>query len=54
MERAAYPTDLTDVPARLVPPPKPGGRPAKHTRREIVDALLYWPGEAGHRNFTFD
>jgi putative transposase len=45
MERAAYPTDLTDaqwdVLARLVPPPKPGGRPAKYTRREIVDALLY-------------
>jgi hypothetical protein len=45
-ERRAYPTDLSDVEwavlAPLVPPPKPGGRPAKHPRREIIDALAYW------------
>ena len=26
----------------LVPPVKPGGRPALHQRREIIDALAYW------------
>jgi transposase len=45
MPRRRYPTDLTDqqwaVLAPLVPAPKPGGRPAKHPRREIVDALRY-------------
>lgn len=45
MPRAAYPSDLTDaewaVLEPLVPPPKPGGRPPKHDRREIVDAILY-------------
>ncbi len=45
MERTAYPTDLTDAQwrriAQLVPAPKPGGRPAKYTRREIVNAILY-------------
>jgi transposase len=44
--RLAYSTDLTDaewaVLAPLVPPPKPGGRPPKHERREIIDALAYW------------
>lgn len=48
--RLAYPTDLSQVewavPAPLVPPPKPGGRPPKHPRREIIDALAYW-GRAG-------
>nr|WP_231749518.1 IS5 family transposase [Tautonia plasticadhaerens] len=43
--RAAYPSDLTrDEWAqveRVIPAPKPGGRPAKHDRREIVDGLLY-------------
>ena len=44
--RRRYATDLTDrewallVP--LIPPPKPGGRPAVHDRRELVDAMLYW------------
>ncbi|MFJ8389417.1 IS5 family transposase [Streptomyces sp. NPDC094438] len=28
--------------APLVPPPKPGGRPPEHTRRELIDALAYW------------
>lgn len=44
--RCAYPTDLSDaewaVLAPLVPPPKPGGRPPKHPRREIINALAYW------------
>ncbi len=44
MSRRAYPTDLTDAQWAIlepyVPAPKPGGRPAKHPRREIVNALL--------------
>jgi putative transposase len=44
--RRCYPTDLTDqewaLLAPLIPAPKPGGRPAKHDRRELVDAMLYW------------
>jgi putative transposase len=45
MPRRHYPSDLTDAQWRrlapLVPPPKPGGRPAAHARRELVDAMLY-------------
>lgn len=45
MTRTSYPTDLTDaqweVIAHLVPKPKPGGRPAKYARREILNAMLY-------------
>jgi len=45
MPRRRYPSDLTDEQwarlAPLVPAPKPGGRPAAHDRREIVDAILY-------------
>ena len=45
MERTPYPTDLSDrqwrLIRRLVPAPKPGGRPAKYTRREVVNAILY-------------
>ncbi len=45
MARRAYPTDLTDAQWAIlephVPTPKPGGRPAKHPRREIVNAMLY-------------
>ena len=45
MPRRRYPTDLTDaqwaILAPLVPAPKPGGRPARHERREIVEAILY-------------
>jgi transposase len=43
--RTGYPSDLTDqqwgliVP--LLPPVKTGGRPEKHPRRAIVDAILY-------------
>jgi transposase len=45
MPRRRYPSDLTDaewaVLEPLVPPPKPGGRPPTHARREVVDAILY-------------
>jgi len=45
MSRTPYPTDLTDAQWKLiealVPRPKPGGRPARYTRREIVNAILY-------------
>jgi len=45
MPRRRYPSDLTDAQwallAPLVPLPKAGGRPAKHARREVVDAILY-------------
>lgn len=41
----AYPTDLSDAEwhrlARLIPEPKPGGRPIKYERRRIVNAILY-------------
>src|SRR6266550_4810102 len=44
-KRRRYDTDLTDrewaVLGRLVPPVKEGGRPADHSRREIMNALLY-------------
>ena len=44
--RAPYPTDLSDAEwaalEPLVPAVKPGGRPAIHQRREIVNALAYW------------
>jgi putative transposase len=44
--RRRYPTDLTDAQwvllAPLIPAPKPGGRPATHDRRELVNAMLYW------------
>lgn len=41
---ARYPSDLTDDQWALIEPMvqvKPGGRPAKHERRRIVDAILY-------------
>ncbi len=45
MRRTVYPTDLTDAEwillEPLVPPPKPGGRPAKYPRREIINAIRY-------------
>src|ERR1700751_333397 len=44
--RRRYPTDLSDTEWELVEPlvpaVRPGGRPALHQRREIVDALAYW------------
>jgi transposase len=43
--RQPYDTDLTDTEWNhlepLVPVAKPGGRPPKHTRREIVNAICY-------------
>jgi transposase len=43
--RQPYPSDLTDAEwaqvCRVVPAPKPGGRPATYPRREITNALLY-------------
>jgi transposase len=43
--RRRYPTDLTDaqwaILEPLIPAVRPGGRPATHARREIVDAMLY-------------
>ena len=51
MTRRTYPTDLTDAQwqavAHLVPQPKPGGRPARHARREIVNAVLYQTRNGG-------
>jgi putative transposase len=45
MSRAVYPTDLTDaewaILGPLVPTPKPGGRPTKYPRREIINAIRY-------------
>ena len=45
MPRPRYPTDLADaewaILAPLVPATLPGGRPARHPRREIVNAILY-------------
>jgi len=45
MPRRRYPTDLTDaewaILEPLVPAAKPGGRPVRHERREVVDAILY-------------
>jgi putative transposase len=44
--RRRYATDLSDrewaLLAPLIPAPKPGGRPAVHERRELVNAMLYW------------
>jgi transposase len=43
--RRPYPSDLSRSEwaqvSRFIPPPKPGGRPAKYDRLEIVNALLY-------------
>jgi transposase len=43
--RRRYPSDLTDKQWELIepllPPVKAGGRPEKHPRRAIVDAILY-------------
>jgi putative transposase len=42
--RELYPSDLTDgqweAIEELIPKPKPGGRPAKYERREIINGLL--------------
>src|SRR5262245_57165030 len=45
MERRAYTTDLSDAEwaclAPHVPAPKLGGRPPKHSRRELLNAMFY-------------
>jgi len=45
MNRSTYPSDLTDLQwkriVKVVPAPKPGGRPARYSRREIINAILY-------------
>ena len=45
MNRTSCPSDLNDTEWQLLepllPPPKPGGRPVKYPRREIVNAILY-------------
>ena len=45
MKRPTYPTDLNDrewqLLEPLLPPPKPGGRPVKYPRREVVNAIRY-------------
>lgn len=45
MPRRPYPSDLSDAEwallEPLIPPPKLGGRPAIHPRRELVDAMCY-------------
>jgi transposase len=45
VQRQAYRTDLNDaewaILEPLIPGPRPGGRPAKWSRREIVNAILY-------------
>jgi putative transposase len=44
--RRPYATDLTDAEWQLlapyIPASKPGGRPALHDRRELVNAMAYW------------
>ena len=45
MNRPNYPTDLNErewqLLEPLLPPPKPGGRPFKYPRREVVNAIRY-------------
>ena len=44
-KRKRYPSDVTDrewmLLEPLIPAAKPGGRPAKYARRELVNAILY-------------
>lgn len=45
MSRPRYPSDLTDaewaILAPFIPPVKLGGRPPRHERRELVNAMRY-------------
>jgi transposase len=45
LARRHYPTDLSDAEWTLldphIPPAKGGGRPRRHDRREVVDAIRY-------------
>src|SRR5215472_3541087 len=53
-DRQAYDTDLTDAEwdrlEPLVPAAKPGGRPPKHTRREIVNGICCAIRSGAHGN----
>lgn len=44
-KRKTYPSDLSDGERAqieaLIPAVKPGGRPARYARREVVNAILY-------------
>jgi transposase len=44
-QRKRYPSDVTEKEwaqlEALIPPAKPGGRPAKYSRREVVNGILY-------------
>jgi putative transposase len=44
-ERKPYSSDVTDeqwaIIGPLIPKPKPGGAPAKHPRREVLNGILY-------------
>jgi putative transposase len=43
--RKPYPSDLTDpqwkILERMIPVAKPGGRPPKYERRELLNGILY-------------
>jgi transposase len=45
MDSRRYPTDLSNaewtILEPLIPAPKAGGRPARHDRRELCDAIFY-------------
>ena len=45
MKRKSYPSDLSEREWRLLEPllprPKPGGRPIKYARREVVNGIRY-------------
>src|SRR5215468_8793543 len=45
MERKSYPSDVTDqeweILKEYIPAARSGGRPAEHSRREIVNAIMY-------------
>ena len=45
LARASYPTDLSDeeyaLIENMIPQPKPGGRPCKYPRREILNGIRY-------------
>ena len=46
-KRRAYPSDLTNgqwaLIEPMIPDAAPGGRPRRAAKREIVDAILYFP-----------
>jgi putative transposase len=57
--RRHFATDLSDTEwallEPLIPPPKTGGRPCLHSRREICDAIRYQlRGGAGWRLLPHD